>query len=578
MLTATESLRARLAYEPRELKFGTSGRRGKVEDLAQLEVYINAVAEIEFLALLPRAGGGIAKGDEFCFAYDLRPSSTRYVPEQGGRGEIAQAIVRAIRDAGMQPVNLGRIPTPALAVHALARGKGSMMITGSHIPFDRNGYKVNTSIGELLKQHEGPVNERVGEVRRRIYAQPFAESPFDERGLFKTGPQELPAETGAAAREYVERYTGFFSGEPLAGKRILVYEHSAVGRDLLAEVLGRLGAEVVRAGRSDTFVPIDTENIDEAQLATIQALVDGAARQHGPIVAVASTDGDSDRPLLLGVDAASGKVRFYGGDLVGMIVAEWLRPDAVVVSISTNDAIDRGPLAGVLEPKTRIGSPYIIAGMEMAKAWGKTAVCGWEANGGFLTGTDFVRGGRVLKTLPTRDAMLPIVSVLQAAQEAACPLAELFGRLPSRFSRAALLRQFPRAVGLEMVRQFSPVDSSVREAVFGDPCRIVLEEGAAGLSATEGRRQQAAEIRSRLERFFPPEAGFGSIVRLNWTDGVRITFANAEIAHIRPSGNADELRVYAVAGSQERADAIAKAAIAEPDGILRRLERAVTRS
>jgi len=578
MLTATESLRTKLAYEPQELKFGTSGRRGRVEDLTQLEVYINALAEIEFLASLPRAEGGIVKGDEFSFAYDLRPSSARYVPEQGGRGEIAQAIVRAIADAGMRPVNLGRIPTPALAAYALARGKGSMMITGSHIPFDRNGYKLNTSIGELLKQHEAPVNERVREVRRRLYAQPFVESLFDERGLFKAGPKELPAENSAAAGEYVERYTRFFAGEPLAGKRILLYEHSAVGRDLLAEILGRLGADVVRSGRSDAFVPIDTENIDEAQLATIQELVDAAAPKHSPIFAVASTDGDSDRPLLLGVDAATGTVRFYGGDLVGMIVAEWLRPDAVVVSISTNDAIDRGPLAPVLEPKTRIGSPYIIAGMEKAKARGKTAVCGWEANGGFLTGTDFPRDGRVLKALPTRDAMLPILCVLQAAQDSRCSLADMFARLPSRFSRAALLRQLPRAAGLDIVRQFSPADARVREALFEGSCRIVLEDAVTDEPGTDAQRREAEAVRARLEHFFPPEAGFGSIVRLNWTDGVRITFATGDIAHIRPSGNADELRIYAVADSQERADAIAKAGIAEPDGILRRLERAVTRS
>jgi len=44
--TKTDSLRSRLSYEPQELGFGTSGRRGKVVDLTQLEVYLNALAEI----------------------------------------------------------------------------------------------------------------------------------------------------------------------------------------------------------------------------------------------------------------------------------------------------------------------------------------------------------------------------------------------------------------------------------------------------------------------------------------------------------------------------------------------------
>src|SRR2546423_12407162 len=156
----TDSLRANLDYEPQSLKFGTSGRRGAVIDLAQLEVYINALAELEYLHSLPASEGGISRGDPFYFAYDLRPSSTRFVPEQGGRGEIAQAIERAIRDAGMQPVTLGAIPAPALTFFALQRSKGSMMVTGSHIPFDRNGYKTNGAKGELPTKDEATTDSR----------------------------------------------------------------------------------------------------------------------------------------------------------------------------------------------------------------------------------------------------------------------------------------------------------------------------------------------------------------------------------------------------------------------------------
>jgi len=44
------------------------------------------------------------------------------------------------------------------------------------------------------------------------------------------------------------------------------------------------------------------------------------------------------------------------------------------------------------------------------------------------------------------------------------------------------------------------------------------------------------------------------------------------VAHLRPSGNADEFRIYAVAGTQERADQIAEMGAREPDGIIRRME------
>jgi phosphomannomutase len=572
-----DSLRAHLAYQPQELAFGTSGRRGELVHLTQLEIYINALAELEYLQSLPRTRGGILKGEEFFFAYDLRPSSTRFDPDQQGRGEIVQAIERAIRDAGMRPVNLGPIPTPALNHFALARGRGSIMITGSHIPFDRNGYKTNSTRGELLKLDEGPINERSRAVRERFYRQPYDESPFDALGFFRSGHQELPPKCGEARAAYIDRYIRFFSGQSLGGKSILVYQHSAVGRDVVVEVLERLGARVIPAGHSETFVPIDTENIDAAQLAAIQALVDQNASDHGPPFAVISTDGDSDRPLVLGVDPQTSAVRFFGGDLVGMIVAEYLQADAVAVPISCNDAIDRGPLKDIVGPKTRIGSPYVIAGMEAARSRGARVVCGWEPNGGFLVGSDVVRNGRILAALQTRDALLPILCVLFSAQEKGLSLNELFARLPARFSGAALLKRFPRARGLKIVERFSPANKAIREVVFEATRIQILDERRNEIPGREKHVQEIEEIRLGLERFFTPSQGFGTVVRLDFTDGVRVVFSNGDVAHFRPSGNADELRIYAVADTRGRAEEIVKLGVAEPDGILRKMERAAVR-
>src|ERR1017187_6502431 len=411
------------------------------------------------------------------------------------------------------------------------------MVTGSHIPFDRNGYKTNTSKGELLKQQEAPIHEQVRKVRQSLYGQPFDRSLFDKRGFFKTGHQDLPTEHPEARVAWIGRFTSFFQGASLAGNRLLVYQQSGEGRELVWGVLERMNAEAIAAGRSQTFVPIDTENIGAPQLAAIQALADEATAKHGPLDAIVSTDGDSDRPLILGVNPATGQAHFFGGDLVGMVVAEYLQADAVVVPISCNDAVDRGALAGLVEPQTRIGSPFVIAGMQEARRQGKQRICGWEANGGFLTGSDIARDGATLRALPTRDAILPILGTLFAAGEKGLSLVELFARLPKRFSRAALLEHFPRAAGLKLVAFLSP-----------------------GCD---------------LARFFTPAMGFSKISHVDYTDGVRVLFDNGDVAHVRPSGNADELRIYAVADTQDRADAIAAMGVAEPDGILRSMERAV---
>jgi phosphomannomutase len=570
--SGSASLESTLDYTPQVLKFGTSGRRGEVIHLSQLEIFINALAEIEYLQSLPPAEGGIKCGDEFYFAADLRPSSTKFVMEQGGRGEIAQAIEQAIADAGMKPVNLGLLPTPALTYFALRRQRGSMMVTGSHIPFDRNGYKTNSAKGELLKKDEPPIAAKVEQVRARLYSQGALESKFNRNGALKSGSRTLSPELGEAREAYIRRYTDFFPANGLAGKRLLVYQHSAVGRDLLVDLLKRLGAIVFPAGRSETFVPIDTEAIDDATLAALQEMTAAAIRQHGKIDAVVSTDGDSDRPLILGVDP-SGKVRFFGGDLVGMVVAEYLRADAAVVPISCNDAIDRGSLKEIVQPKTRIGSPFVIAGMAEAQQKGRRAVVGWEANGGFLTGSNITRDGKVLHALPTRDAILPVLATLFAAFGSGVSVVELFERLPRRFSRAALLRRFPRAVSMLIVKRFSPSSSSVSDVMFESTSIRPLD--IAGKLVAEVNTQSLWAIRDDLEKFFTPALGFGRIARLNYTDGVRIYFNNGDVAHVRPSGNADELRIYAVADTQARADAITASGVEEPEGILRRLERAV---
>jgi phosphomannomutase len=533
-MPSEDTLRSRLAYQPVELQFGTSGRRGKVVDLSPLEIYANVTGELRYLQQLAREQGGVQQGDEFPVAHDHRPSSTRLVPQQQDRGEIAQAVLRALVDAGMKPVNMGAIPTPALAHYALARRQGCIMVTGSHIPYDRNGFKTYTSAGELLKEQEAPINASVGAARDFLYQQSFAESIFDERGRFKTGSSDLPPVSPAAREAYIERYSRFFGEAGLAGMRLMVYEHSAVGADILAELLQCFGADVVRRGRTADFVPIDTENIEPAQLALIQSFVDET-----PVDAVVSTDGDSDRPLVIGVDAKSNRVRFFPGDLIGIVVAQYLGADAVVVPVSCNDALDRTPLAAAVEPRTRIGSPYVLAGIQAAIAKGRSAVCGWEPNGGFLLGSDVEREGRVLRALPTRDAILPILAVLFAARERGADISSVFDALPPRFGKSRLVKDFPREKG-----------------------RAIVE-----------RLPNTADD---LSRFFDP-AVFTEAAATDRTDGVRIRFRNEDIVHLRPSGNADEFRVYALSDDAGRADWLSAEVVREPDGVLRTIEMALTR-
>ena len=556
-----------LNYLPVPLAFGTSGLRGLVKDITDLEAYINVKGALRYLM----RSGDIHTDSCVVIAGDLRPSTDR----------IMRACAQAIIDLGCRVENAGRIPTPALIAHAISRRSAGIMVTGSHIPFDRNGIKINKSVGEVLKSDEAGIIDEVEQVRAEEYSRSASATAFDVCGMLKCGP-ELPVVDGAAEAAYVRRYRSSFARGGLSGMRILVYQHSAVGRDLLARILHELGAEVVSAGRSETFIPIDTENITDEQLERLEALVVSCEINGGPISAVVSTDGDSDRPLVTAVLPAAAvepgarRVRFLPGDLLGAVVAEYLRADAAAVPISANDAVERWfGERNVVLAKTRIGSPFVVAALEDLRARGKhKRIVGWEANGGFLTGTDIELNGATLTALPTRDALLPILANLFAAAEQGVSLATLWERLPARFGRAGLLDNFPVAASQAILAQLIPPGTVVEVEFDGgsvvdcsrvDGARIRL----AGSAAKDWQHCQAT-----LTRYFTPALGFDAIARVNVLDGVRVYFRNGDIAHIRPSGNAPQLRIYAVSASQKRADRIVELALAEPDGILRRLERA----
>ncbi len=535
-----------LDHDPVSIAFGTSGMRALVRDLTDLQVYISVKGALRYLLLTDdvRPGGGVVLGG------DLRPSTPR----------IMRAALQAIADSRLVVENAGMLPTPALVLHGMATRRPGVMVTGSHIPFDRNGVKISKSVGEVLKSDEAGILREIERVRQEEYAESAATSLFDAHGMLKATPS-LPGVHPAASLRYAERYARAFSPKTLAGLRVALYEHSAVGRTLVRSILVSLGAEVVPVGRSDEFVPVDTENVDDAQLVLLERLV-GEAEAVGPIDAIVSTDGDSDRPLVAAVlaerDPTSGRrIRFLPGDLLGLVVAEELAADVVAVPVSANDAIDAAMRArGVELHKTRIGSPYVVAALAAAQRAGdERRIVGWEANGGFLVGSDIGELG----ALPTRDAVLPIVVNLAAARAQRMSLARLWSRLPPRFGRSGLIDAVPVEVSRAILQ------------------RLVVEEGVAQLRFDGGDVAPPwRAVKTTLESLFTRELGFGDVVALDLVDGVRIRFAGGDVAHLRPSGNAPQLRIYANADTQARADEIVKLALAEPDGILRRLERLVT--
>ena len=183
-------------------------------------------------------------------------------------------------------------------------------------------------------------------------------SIFDLEGYFKPNTVIVDRKKNNAAEEaYFRRNLSFFPAQGLKGLTVILYKHSSVSRDLLARILRELGAEVISMGRSDTFIPVDTEaveNTDQLYSWVKEYKAD----------ALVSTDGDGDRPLV--VDERGDFVR---GDVLGILVADFLGADSVSCPVSCNTALEKCQKFKHTS-RTRIGSPYVIESLNEALAKG----------------------------------------------------------------------------------------------------------------------------------------------------------------------------------------------------------------
>jgi phosphomannomutase len=464
-------------------KFGTSGLRGLSTELVGSVSALHATAFAQMLL----AKGYLRPGARVLIGQDFRPSSP----------EIAANCMAALKRAGLTPVDCGALPTPALALYGTSIGAASLMITGSHIPADRNGIKFYRPDGEIDKADEIAITE---------LAVTLADDAAANRVEHATGDDE----SDAAASLFIDRYAKLLPANSLAGLKVGVYQHSSVGRDMLVAMLEGYGAEVVALGRSEIFIPVDTEAVSIETCEKMSAW----AKEFG-LDAVVSTDGDADRPLV--ADEHGAPLR---GDLLGLITAQFLKAQVIVTPVTSNSGIEA--ISGVDVARTRVGSPYVIAAMNAAMADGKSNVMGFEANGGVMLASDFDVNGAKLAALPTRDCMLPILAALFAAASAKAPLSSLVARyaLPVALS--------------DRIENFAQSRSSSLMAYL-------------------------RESDDNLSSFL---AAMGTVKTKSDIDGLRVTLGDDRVIHFRPSGNAPEMRCYVEAQDQLAADALMKQGLA----------------
>ena len=107
-----------------------------------------------------------------------------------------------------------------------------------------------------------------------------------------------------------------------------------------------------------------------------------------------------------------------------------------------------------------------------------------------------------------------MLALLCMARERGCRLSELTNDLPHRFTASDRLQNFAIEVSHALIARLSADWAYIDDLMAPDS---------------------------------------GEVMNVDTTDGLRVTFANGDIVHLRPSGNAPELRCYAEADTQERA-------------------------
>jgi phosphomannomutase len=422
-------------------KFGTSGLRGLATDL----IGGTAAAHVTAFAERMLAQGLIKRGDPVYLGRDHRSSSPA----------LTEETAAALAAAGLAPVDCGWLPTPALALHAMARNAAALMITGSHIPADRNGIKFYRPDGEIDKADEAAMVARASELSDIPAAQQAA---------------PLPSEHETAMAAYGARYVGLATTTALAGWRVGVWQHSSVARDFLMDLVATFGAQAVALEHSEAFIPVDTEAVDAGALERL-----AEAARTLKLDAIISTDADADRPLVL--DGHGNQVR---GDTLGVITARLLKTDAIACPVTSNSGI--APATAARVHLTKVGSPFVIAAMHDAIKAGALRVVGFEPNGGFLCGTAMDVAGAPLPALMTRDSTLPILAALFEGRRFG-GIAEMVRTLKLPVALGDRIQDVPSEKGQALVRRLKE-DVAERDAFFTGFGRTVAIDLTDGLRLT----------------------------------------------------------------------------------------------
>ena len=316
---------------------------------------------------------------------------------------IEPALTAGFVAAGMDPILVGPMPTPAVAMLTRSlRADLGVMISASHNPYHDNGIKLFGPDG--FKLNDGTE----AEIEARM-----------ENGV--SGDLAHPEDLGRALRldDALGRYTEFVKqtlprGQTLTGLKVVVDCANGAGYKVAPTVLWELGAEVVPVA-----VQPDGYNINKNCGSTHPSLVSEQVIAHGADIGLA-LDGDADRVLIVDENGAL----VDGDQLMGLIARSWqqagrLAGGGIVATVMSNLGLERYLTnLGIGFARTQVGDRYVV---EEMRAMGRNL--GGEQSGHIIM-TDYTTTGDGIV------AALQVLSVLVQDDAPASRVCRVFDPLP----------------------------------------------------------------------------------------------------------------------------------------------------
>lgn len=393
--------------------FGTDGIRGP---------FGGPVINVSFAARLGYAAGVWAGGRGMALiGRDTRASGE----------SLAAAVAAGLRAAGLDPLLLGVLPTPAVARAVRQEGAAlGVVVTASHNPAADNGIKFFSALGIKLTDTD------------------------EERIEALLPPDPRPARPGPVVRRnlvdpYIAAAAALLPSGALAGWRIVLDTANGATCGTSPYVLRRLGAEVVGLGDAPNGENINDGVGSEHPERLADRVVKEVAR-----LGVAH-DGDGDRCVLCD---ELGKV-LDGDEILTLLALHALKAGRLtkgrlVVTVQSNLGVDAAvAAAGGMTLRTDVGDRYVIERM-LAEG----ATLGGESSGHIICSEVF----------PTGDGLVAALKVIEVMRATGQPLSVL----------RQSLRKFPQRTAALKVRVKKPLADLpvVAQAI----ARVQSDFGASG--------------------------------------------------------------------------------------------------